>query len=742
MALSSRILAILENHGSGLSKREIAREMGLSGKDKEGLKETLKVLEESGKIERQDKRKYALAGQLPNVLVAEFYDHDLDGELLARPVNWQRPTPPPTIILAPGEADGGRSAAVGIGDKALIRLSRDEAGYSARIIKKLARDASSDQRLLGVVRKAHGRFDIVPTNRKTRNPWSLRPQDNEKVEDGDLVIVAPVRERRQGMHLVRLVERLGDVNAPRAASMIALVEHGIPQGFSDEELAQAEAQKPAVLGKRTDLRTLPLITIDPDDAKDFDDAIHARPDGDAANPGGWIVTVAIADVSAYVPGGSPLDRGALKRGNSVYLPDSVVPMLPERLSNDLCSLRPKEDRACMVVEMIFDAKGNKTNHKFMRALMRSAARLSYTQAQMAIDGQPDDVAATVLQGVLKPLWAAYGALKIARAKRNPLEIESSERKIRVNAQGKITSISKQERFDAHRLVEEFMVAANVCAAQTLEQKNCPLIYRVHDAPSAEKLHALSDFLRTIDMKWAKGERATTKRFNTLIQKSKSGKYADIINEMVLRSQMQAIYDTRNIGHFGLNLNQYAHFTSPIRRYADLTVHRALIRACKLGKDGASDAEQSQLKAIAQDITGHERRAMAAERDAAGRYIASYLAEHVGTTFDARISGVTRFGLFLRLSETGADGFVPIRQLGQEYFVHDEKAHALIGRESGGRYVLGQPVKAELLEATPLTGGLLFEMITPPTPGTRPGKHGKAHGGHSRKSAKHRRKRRS
>jgi ribonuclease R len=421
-------------------------------------------------------------------------------------------------------------------------------------------------------------------------------------------------------------------------------------------------------------------------------------------------------------------------------------MLPERLSNDLCSLRPHEDRACMAVEMVFDANGNKRKHTFMRALMRSHARLSYTQAQNAIDGKPDETAAPVLEGVLKPLWAAYAALKIARAQRSPLEIESTERKIRVNEQGKIASITKQDRFDAHRLIEEFMVSANVCAAETLERKTCPLIYRVHDAPSAEKLHALSDFLRTIGIKWAKGERATTKRFNTLISKTRDGKYAEIVNEMVLRTQMQAIYDTQNIGHFGLNLNHYAHFTSPIRRYADLIVHRALIRACALGHDGATDAEQSQLKAIAQDITGHERRAMAAEREATGRYIASYLSEHVGNTFGARISGVTRFGLFLRLDETGADGFVPIRQLGNEYFVHDEKAHALVGRESGGRYTLGQAVKAELMEATPLTGGLLFEMLTPPTPGTRPAKgsgprrgppgakHGKA------KAAKHRRKR--
>ncbi len=743
MALANSIIKLLEGQRKDLSKRDIARELGLSGKDKTGLKEALRALEDAGKIERKDKRKYALAGRLPNVFVAEFFDRDHDGELLARPVQWESAAPPPLIVLAPGQGAGGRGAsAIGIGEKALIRVTRDDEGYVARIIKKLTQEQGTDQPLLGVVNKARDAVQISPTNRKIRQSWVLRPLDCDKVEDGDLVTVAQVRERRHGANLVRLIERLGDANAPRAASMIALTEHEIPQGFTVEEIAQTEATKPAILGKRTDLRTLPLITIDPDDARDFDDAVHARADDDPTNSGGWVVTVAIADVSAYVSGNSPLDRGARKRGNSVYLPDQVVPMLPERLSNDLCSLRPDEDRACMVVQMVFDAQGNKRHHKFLRALMRSAARLSYTQAQEAIDGKPGDAAAPVLDSVLKPLWAAYAALKIARTKRNPLEIESTERKIRVNEQGKITSITKQDRFDAHRLIEEFMVAANVCAAETLEQKHTPLIYRVHNASSAEKLHALSDFLRTIDIKWAKGERATTKRFNTLISTSKSGKYADIINEMVLRSQMQAIYDTRNIGHFGLNLNHYAHFTSPIRRYADLIVHRALIRCCGLGPDGATDAEQSQLKSIAEDITGHERRAMAAERDAAGRYIASYLSEHVGSAFNARISGVTRFGLFLRLDETGADGFVPIRQLGHEFFVHDEKAHALIGRETGGRYTLGQLVKAELMEATPLTGGLLFEMLTAPTSGPRPGKSARGRRDKHAKGNKHRRKRRS
>ena len=743
MDIKSHILTLLKSQKSGLSKRDIARLLGIKSKDKAALKTALARLHEGGLIERHGHKKWQIAGRLPAVFVAQFYDRDLDGELLARPAHWDKDTPPPQIILVPGEGAGGATGnAIGIGERALIRVTETEDGYEARIIKKLGQDTGAARKMLGVARRTNGGFNIVPTSKKARRPpLVLRNIDATKVEDGDLVVVAPDRGRTHGAQPMRLVERLGDTDAPGAASMIALVEHDVPQGFNDDETEQAQSAKPIVWTKnspRTDLRDTPLVTIDPDDAKDFDDAIHARADDDPKNPGGWVLLVAIADVSAYVTGGSALDKGARMRGNSVYLADRVVPMLPERLSNDLCSLRPHEERPCMVVQMVIDRQGNKIRHHFMRAIMRSAARLTYTQAQKAIDGQPDETTKPLLEPVLKPLWAAYKALGVARAKRDPLDIDSPERKITLDAQGKITAISKYERFSAHRLVEEFMISANVCAAQTLEQKKHPLIYRVHDAPSREKLFALADFLRSLGIKWSRGERATTTRFNRLIAQTKGGKFKDTINEMVLRTQMQAIYSVRNIGHFGLNLDRYAHFTSPIRRYADLTVHRALIRSCGLGKDGTSDAEQSQLEAIAEEITFNERRALAAERDANDRYVAAFLSQRIGASFKARISGVTRFGLFLRLDETGADGFVPIRQLDGGYFIHEEKSHLLIDSDSGGRYRLGQSVEARLREATPLTGGLLFEMLTPPEPGARPSRHGRQRP-HSR-GQKHKRRR--
>jgi ribonuclease R len=426
--------------------------------------------------------------------------------------------------------------------------------------------------------------------------------------------------------------------------------------------------------------------------------------------------VAIADVAAYVRPGSALDTGAREKGNSVYFPDRVEPMLPERLSAGLCSLREGEARACLAVRMVFDAEGRKRSHRFHRGLMRSAAKLSYEEAQGAIDGLPGDRAAPLMERVLAPLFAAYATLKLGRDARSPLEIESAERRILFGADGQIAAITPRAALPAHKLIEEFMIQANVCAAETLEQRRTPLIYRVHDTPSDEKVLSLTEFLETLGLKWSKGQAPTTRRFNDLLAQTRGGPHAEIVNEVVLRSQMQAIYDTDNIGHFGLNLARYAHFTSPIRRYADLVVHRALVRALGLGDDGLSDTDIARMKDTAERITLAERRAMAAERDATDRYVAAFLSERVGAEFQGRITGVTRFGLFVRLSETGADGLVPISSLGDEYFVHDERAHALVGERSGGRWRLGREVEVRLREATPITGGLLLEMLSEPEAG--------------------------
>lgn len=739
------VIDAVREGGGEFGKRELARAMSLKGSDaKRALNDALAALTEDGTLTRSNSKTYSLPGALPAVCVVQLIGRDNDGELLAEPVRPDRNAP--MIRLVPGEGAGGKGTpAIGIGDKALVRLALQEDGsYQARLIKKLGQSA---HKLLCMLRKPQsGPFRLLPVDRRSRHELVPAKGEAEKAHDGDLVLCEIAKERRHGLKTARIVEVVGDASAPGAGSLIALYSHGVPQGFSETEQREADETPTARQGKREDLRALPLITIDPDDAKDHDDAVWAAPDDDPKNPGGWQVIVAIADVAAYVTPGSALDRGAFKRGNSVYLPDRVVPMLPERLSNDLCSLREKEDRPCLAVRMVFDKSGNKRSHTFMRGWMRSAAKLSYTQAQDAIDGRDGGPANALLDDVLKPLWGAYFAAREARGRREPLEIDAPERRVRVGEDGQVIGVETRQRFDAHKLVEEFMIQANVCAAETLEQKRTPLIYRVHEPPSREKIDALSDFLPTVGMKWAKGNKVETGRFNQLLKQAKSSEHYETINVVVLRSQSQAVYDTENEGHFGLNLQRYAHFTSPIRRYADLTVHRALIRALGLGDDGQSDEERSRLTVIAEEITHAERRAMAAERDAVDRFIAAYLADKIGAEFAGRITGVTRFGCFVKLDETGADGLVPISRLGEERFEHDEKLHALVSLQTGSRYRLGMPVMVRIDEAQPVTGGLLLDMLTeaekgePPSGRRRPKSGGPPNGRRSGKPWKKGRRR--
>jgi ribonuclease R len=704
------LLAYLREHGEA-GKADMARAFGLKGADRRALRELLKDLESEGALGRRGKKGFAEAGALPPVGVVDVTERDTDGDLFVRLTRASEDVP--AVRLAPGSHEA-IAGAPGLGDRLLVRFVRLEDGvFEAQVIKRLGQSA---HKILGVIRKANREIRVEPVDRRTRETLILTEPAAHELRDGDLV-VAQVGggDQRYGPKHGRLLEVVGREDQPRAASLIAIHTHGIPTGFSPAAEAEAAAAEAPALAGRTDLRELPLITIDPADARDHDDAVHAHPDEDPGNPGGWVVWVAIADVANYVAPGSALDREAREKANSVYFPDRVEPMLPERLSNGLCSLIEGQPRACLAVRMVFDATGRKRSHQFMRGLMRSAAKLSYEQAQAAIDGTPDDVTGPLLEPVLKPLWAGYEAMKLARDRRSPLAIESAERKIVISPEGEVVSISPRQALEAHKLIEEMMVQANVCAAETLEQRRTPLIYRVHDTPSQEKMQNFADFLGTLGVPWNKGEAPRTDRFNKLLGEMREGPHAEIVNEVVLRTQMQANYNTENIGHFGLNLERYAHFTSPIRRYADLTVHRGLIRALGLGDDGQTDYEAARLRETAEHITLAERRAMAAERDATDRYVAAFMANHLGAEFEGRITGVTRFGLFVRLKDTGADGLTPVSTLGDEYFVHDDKAHALIGERTGQRWRLGAAVTVRLREATPITGGLLFEMLSDPEP---------------------------
>jgi ribonuclease R len=727
------IVAFIRAQPGKVGTREIAREFGLKNADRAELKRMLRELADEGVIARRGK-KISEPASLPATTMADITGRDSDGELIATPTEWdevESGEAPKIRVHVPRRPQPGTAA--GVGDRALLRIEKLEEGdggaYRGRVIKVIDH---AKTRVLGIFHTLPGGGGrLVPVDKKQAGrELNIAKSDSLGAEDGDLVSVDLVRSRGYGLASGKVKERLGSLATEKAVSLIAIHAHDIPQAFSPSALREAEAAKPATLEGREDWRRVPLVTIDPPDAKDHDDAVHAEPDPDPNNKGGYIVHVAIADVAFYVRPGSALDRDALLRGNSVYFPDRVVPMLPERISNDLCSLVPGEPRGALAVRLVIGNDGRKRSHSFHRVLMRSAAKLAYAQAQAAIDGRPDDTTSPLLDPILKPLYAAYELVKIARNERDPLDLDLPERKILLKPDGTVDRVIVPERLDAHKLIEEFMILANVAAAEMLEKKSLPLIYRVHDEPTQEKVHNLQEFLKTLDMNFAKAGALRPAVFNRVLAQVKGEDFEPLVNEVVLRSQAQAEYSAENYGHFGLNLRRYAHFTSPIRRYADLVVHRALIRALGLG-EGALPPDETleQLSEVAAQISVTERRAMKAERETADRLIAHFLADKIGASFQGRISGVTRAGLFVKLEDTGADGLIPIRTLGTEYFNYDETRHALVGSRSGAMHLLGDVVDVRLVEAAPVAGALRFELLSEgtvaPRGRKRDGKRGQA-----------------
>ncbi len=708
------ILAFIGDKPGKVGTREIARAFNLKNDRRVELKRVLRELADEGRVETRRKKLHH-PGTLPQVTLADVTSRDRDGELIATPTEWDEDAhgPLPKIRVAASRKARPHETA-GIGDRVLLRIEtsgEDDVAYSGRIIKVIGR---AKTRALGIFRSLPGGGGrLVPIDKKQLGRELAIPREASKdAKDGDLIALTLEPQRRLGLPSARVEERLGSLKSERAVSLIAIHAHDIPHVFPVAAVAEADAARPASLAGREDWRKLPLVTIDPVDAKDHDDAVHAAPDPDPNNPGGHIITVAIADVAHYVTPGSALDREAQKRGNSVYFPDRVVPMLPERISNDLCSLRPREDRAALAVRMIVGRDGRKRSHTFHRVMMKSAAKLNYVQVQAAIGGSTDEDTEPLLDAALRPLYDAYDALKRAREARGPLDLDLPERKILLKHDGTVDRVTTPERLESHRLIEEFMILANVAAAETLEQARLPLIYRVHDEPSLEKVEALRQFLDTLHISLPKGGALRAEQFNRILRQVKGRDVETLVNEVVLRSQAQAEYAAENFGHFGLNLRRYAHFTSPIRRYADLVVHRGLIRGGGFGDDGLPQSQdQAGLAEIAAQISAAERRAMKAERETVDRLIAHHLADRIGASFEGRISGVTRAGLFVKLDHTGADGFVPARTIGQEYFRYEEKLHAMVGSRSGESYRLGDRVTVKLVEAAPVAGALRFELLS-------------------------------
>jgi ribonuclease R len=710
-----------------IGKREIARAFNIKGAGRIALKRMLKDLEAEGRIERRHKSLHK-PGLLPAVVLADVTARGPDGDLFATPAEWNSSEgPAPRILLMTKARPKPGAPAPAVGDRALLRVEpvhgaeTGEPAYTGRVVKLLPR---AKVQVLGIFRASpNGGGRIVPVDKKSinRGELAVAAGDEGPARDGDLVAIELLRPGRLGLPAAKVRERLGTLDSERAISLIAIHTHRIPYVFRPEAIAEAERARPASLSSREDWRAVPFVTIDPEDAKDHDDAVHAEHDADPANPGGFILRIAIADVAAYVACGGALDKEARERGNSVYFPDRVVPMLPERISNDLCSLRPGEDRPALAARIVIAGDGHKLRHSFHRVMMRSAAKLSYRQAQALRDHGPGEAMEALHHSVIIPLYEGYEALKTARRKRGPLDLDLPERKILLDEKGAVKSVVTPPRLDSHRLVEEYMILANVAAAEKLEAKRQAFVYRVHDEPSLEKLNNLAEFLASINIKLAKGQVLRAAQFNGILSRVKDTENEHIVNEIVLRTQAQAEYSAENYGHFGLNLRRYAHFTSPIRRYADLIVHRALIHALQLGPDGAAYSGSGELAEIAAAISAAERRAMAAERETSERLIAAHLAGQIGAVFQGRISGASSAGLFVKLDETGADGFIPASMLGDDFFRHDPVRHALIGSRTGQIHQLGDIVSVRLMEAAPLAGALRFELMRESAPPqARPG----------------------
>ena len=714
MPTKDEVLDFLREAPAKTGKREIAKAFGIKGADRVRLKEMLAELADEGLISRGRRRTFTGdPAKLPPVTVVDVVRLSRDGEPVAVPHDWEHADIAPPAIVFGRERKGDPS--ISVGDRVLAKLRPLDAGegfaYEARPIRKLA----AKRRAVGVFRRDGDGGRIVPVDKKESRELRVAAEDTGGALDGELVEAEVRGGARYGLPSATVTVRVGDVGAPRTISLIAIHEHGIETEFSDEALAEAEAAEPVTsLKGREDLREVPFVTIDPEDARDHDDAVFAEADDDPANEGGHVLWVAIADVAHYVRPGSALDRDARERGNSVYFPDRVVPMLPDTLSGDLCSLHERVDRPCLGVRIVLDREGRKTEHRFFRALMRSAASLTYEDAQAMADGRYRGEHDALAEPVVLPLFACYRDLAKARERRQPLDLDLPERRVILNADGEVESIRLRERFDAHRLIEECMVLANVCAAETLEAQRSDLAYRVHEPPLEERIEALRETIRSIGLPFAKGQRVTPALLNRALREAAKTEFSETVSIAVLRAQTQAYYSPDNLGHFGLNLARYAHFTSPIRRYADLVVHRALISALKLGpnpkKDGLSADEAARLEETATHISQAERTAMLAERDSTDRYLAAYMEDRIGAEFDGVISGVARFGLFVKLDETGADGRVPVSSLGDDYYRHDPEAGTLTGDRGNRVFRLGQRARVRLEEAVPLTGGLRFTLL--------------------------------
>ncbi len=687
------------------SKREIAKAFGIKGSMRVELKKVLKELTLSGEIDK-NKKSFKNPNQLPSVCILQMMASTSDGDLFARPVDWKGDEPEPIVLMVFRASD----PALAYGDRVLAKVSivQDEQyQYEGRIIRVLKK---TPKNTLGIFKETSEGGRILPIEKSGRE-WSVKLSDALDAKDGELVEAEQIKGKRaSGLYAARVINIVGDPSGPKAVSLIAIHQHGIPHQFPEDVLNESENSNFSVDAKREDLTKIPFVTIDPSDARDHDDAVYSHPDKDPSNIGGHVLWVAIADVAHFVKPGSALDEEARKRGNSTYFADRVVPMLPDRLSGDLCSIHEGIERPCLAVCITIDKSGKKLKQTFHRANIKSVASLNYEEVQKSVEGTVNEKVKPHFENVIKPLYECYFCLKKSKDFRQPLDLDLPERKVELFKNGRVKAVVLKERFDSHRLIEEFMILANVAAAEELSKARSEFLYRVHEEPTPEKLNALREVAQSAGFNLAKGQVLQTSHLNDLLTKSKQSDLSELISMTTLRSMSQAYYSRENFGHFGLALKKYAHFTSPIRRYSDLITHRALISSLGLGCDGLKEMDSEKLEGTAKHISDTERRSMVAERDTTDRYLASYLSEKVGNEFEGKISGVAKFGFFVRLNESGAEGIVPVRTLGTDFYYYDDRTNTLRGSETGLIIGLGQRATVRLKEVDPIAGGIAFDAL--------------------------------
>jgi len=668
---AKEILAALNSAGAPLTPDELAERLDIRRRERRPFDAAVATLERSGAVVKNRAGSLLVATRL--ALLAGRIEGHRDGHGFLVPDDGG-----PQVFLPPAEM-----RQVLHGDRAAVRISgRDPRGRPAGEIVEVLERAT--RRIVGRLHAEHGVMFLVPEDRRIAQDILVPPAEAGRAKAGEVVTVELVAQpSKHAQPIGRVAEVLGTYTDPGMEIEIALRKFDLPHEFSKKAMAVARALPEAVrdedLRDRRDLRELGFVTIDGESAKDFDDAVHAVRDGR-----GFRLWVAIADVSHYVRHGEPLDDEARERGTSVYFPRRVIPMLPEKLSNGLCSLNPEVDRLAMVCEMMLTAEGVVARYEFYPAVIRSRARLTYTQVwEMLSSGKAP--------AHLQTLYQVYRKLAEERRRRGAIDFETLETRMVFDAHGKIEKIIPETRNDAHRLIEECMLAANFAAGNLLSERSHPVLYRVHDVPAPEKVSALRDFLAELGLQLPGGEVPRPKDYAELLLKIRSRPDFTLLQTILLRSLKQAVYSPDNAGHFGLAFEAYVHFTSPIRRYPDLLVHRA-IKACL----GRRRYEGVDWDALGRHCSDTERRADEASRDVENWLKCFYMKEHVGGVFSGAVTGVTSFGLFVTLDDYFVDGLVHISELGRDYFQFDAARHMLLGERSGQRYRLADRMKVKLV----------------------------------------------